>query len=30
VTKTHLPRAQGAKEAEIRGTSLGQISQAGR
>jgi hypothetical protein len=29
-TKTHLPRAQGAKEAEIRGTSLGQISQAGR
>ncbi len=29
-TKTHLPRAQGAKEAEVRGTSLGQISQAGR
>jgi hypothetical protein len=29
-TKTHLPRAQGAKDAEIHGTSLGQISQAGR
>jgi hypothetical protein len=30
VTKTHLPRVQGTKETKIQGTSLGQISQAGR